>query len=125
MVQGGIQEAINKLTTWAEDWCVSINMDKFSTTLFTMSTKQKAGKIRIGTTPLKEENQASYLGVIFDKRQTWKPHIVPPEGKARKRLAMMCKLAGTTLGAEEQNTPSCFKNAKLKEVTLKHLYQNS
>jgi len=38
------QEANNKLATWAEDWCVSIKMDKSSTTLFTMSTKQKAGK---------------------------------------------------------------------------------
>ena len=67
-----------------------------------MSSKQKAGVVRIGTTPLKEVPQATYLGVTFDKRLTWKPNIAQVEGKARRKLSIMRKLAGTTWGADEQ-----------------------
>lgn len=97
-----MQGAIDKLTAWANDWCVSINKEKSSTTLFTMSTKQRAGKIMMEGTQLKEEDEATYLGVTFDKRQTWKPHISRIEGTARRKLALMRKLAGTTWGANEQ-----------------------
>ena len=50
---------------------------------------------------LKEEDEATYLCVTFDKRLTWKPHTLRTERKARKKLAIMRKLAGTTWGANE------------------------
>ena len=84
------------------DWCVTVNKDKSSTTLFTLSPKKQASPINIGTHTLKEEDQATYLGVTFNKRLTWKPHTLRIEGKARKKLATMRKLAGTTWGAKEQ-----------------------
>ncbi|XP_052257940.1 uncharacterized protein LOC127862720 [Dreissena polymorpha] len=96
-----MQEAIDKLTAWAEDWCVMINKEKSSTTLFTLSSKQKAGTVRMGDTPMTEADETTYLGVTFDKRQTWKPHLMKAEGRARRKLAMMRKLAGTTWGANE------------------------
>ncbi len=37
-----MQEAIDKLTAWAEDWYVMINKEKSSTTLFTLSSKQNS-----------------------------------------------------------------------------------
>ena len=97
-----MQQAADKLNAWAEDWCVSISKEKSSTTLFTKSTVQKAGTIRLGDTTLKEEKVVTYLGVTFDKRQTWNPHIEKAVGKARRRLAILRKLAGTTWGANEK-----------------------
>ena len=97
-----IQQAIDQLTAWTEDWCVTVNKDKSSTTLFTLSPKKQASPINIGTHTLKEEDQATYLGVTFNKRLTWKPHTLRIEVKARKKLATMRKLAGTTWGAKEQ-----------------------
>lgn len=49
-----------------------------------------------------EADEATYLGVTFDKRLTWKSHISKIEGNARRKLAIMRKLAGTTWGANEQ-----------------------
>ena len=97
-----MQQAADKLNAWAENWCVSINKEKSSTTLFTLSTKQKAGTIRLGGTPLREDDEATYLGVTFDRRQTWKTHIARAEAKARRKLAILRKLAGTTWGASEK-----------------------
>ena len=106
-----LQQAANMLQGWAEKWCVSVNKEKSSTTLFTLSPKQKAGTIRLGNTPLKEDEEATYLGVTFDKKMTWKSHITKDEMKARRKLAILRKLAGTTWGANEK--------------TLKTVYQGS
>ena len=97
-----MQLAADKLNSWTEKWCVAVNKDKSSTTLFTLSPKQKAGTITLGGTPLKEDEEATYLGITFDKRQTWKKHIAKAEGKARRKMAILRKLAGTTWGASEK-----------------------
>ena len=39
--------------------------------------------MNLGDIPLKENGKATYLGVTFDKRLTWKPHIAQAETKAR------------------------------------------
>ena len=69
--------------------------------MFTLSSRQKAGMIKMAGTPVKED-AATYLGVTFYKRQTWKPHINHVERIACRKLSIMCKLAGTTWDANEQ-----------------------
>ena len=49
-----------------------------------------------------EDEDATYVSVTFDKRRTWTPHIAKAEAKARRRLAVLCKLAGTPWGASEK-----------------------
>ena len=71
-----IQQVIDQLTAWTDDWCVTVNKDKSSTTLFTLSPKKQASPIKIGTHTLKEEDEAPYIGVTFDKRLAWKPHTL-------------------------------------------------
>ena len=88
-----MQLAAYKFNSWTEKWCVAVNTDKSSTTLFTLSPKQKAGSITLGGTPLKEDEEATYLGITFDKRQTWKQHIAKAEARTRRRLAILRKLA--------------------------------
>ena len=97
-----LQRAVDALTAWANRWCVSINTDKCSTTLFTLSPKQKAGDIKINGEPLREDKQPTYLGVTFDDRLTWKHHINKAATKARRKLAILRKLSGTTWGANEK-----------------------
>jgi hypothetical protein len=40
-------------------------------TLFTLSPKIQLGRLTLDDTPLKIEEQQTYLGVTFDKRMTW------------------------------------------------------
>ena len=96
-----MQLVADKLNSWTEKWCVAVNKDK-SSTFFTLSPKQKAGTITLGGTPLKEDEEATYLGVTFDKKQTWKQHIAKAEGKAGRKMTILRKLAGTTWGASEK-----------------------
>ena len=55
------------------------------------------------------EDQQTYLGVTFDKRMTWKQHIAQAEGKARRNLNIMRKLAGTQWGANKQILKSVYQ----------------
>ena len=96
-----LQEATNILSSWAQDWCAKINKTKSFTTLFTLSTKSKPMTIMLDDTELQHTDSATYLGISFDKRQTWKTHISRAEDKARHKLALLRKLAGTQWGAAE------------------------
>ena len=106
-----MQLAADKLAAWAEEWNVHINKEKSSTTLFTLSSKQKAGTIKLGDTPLRSDEEATYLGVTFDKKQTWKPHIQQAEAKARRKLAILRKLAGTDWGAKTNILKQVYQGA--------------
>ena len=97
-----MQQAANKLMAWANESLCDNQQRKTSTTPFTLSTKQKAGPIKLGDTTLKNEEEVTYLGVSFDKKQTWLPHIQKAEAKARKKLAILPKLSGTSWGANHQ-----------------------
>jgi len=77
----------------------------------TLSPKQKAGTIKLHGTPLKTEEEVTYLGVIYDKKQTWRPHIQKAEGKARRKISIMRKLAGTTWGANETILKRVYEGA--------------
>ena len=96
-----LQEAANILSNWTHDWCVKINKTKSFTTLFTLSTKAKHVKIMLDDVKLQHTDSTTYLGVTFDKRQTWRNHINSTEAKARRKLALLRKLAGTQWGAAE------------------------
>ena len=101
--------ALENVAAWAENWCVTINREKSTATLFTLSTKAKAEKLTLGDATLRYEDQQTYLGVTFDKRMTWKPHINQAEGKARRKLNIMRKLAGTTWGATDKILKSVYQ----------------
>ena len=80
---------------------MKIDRDKTFTTLFTLSTKVKPVKIMLNHTELQHIDSATYLGVTFDRRKTWKPHICNAETKTRRKLALLRKLSGTQWGAAE------------------------
>ena len=69
--------------------------------------EQKANPHINGLTLLAEDNP-TYPGVTFDKRLTWKQQTEKAEARAKVRLPLMKKLAGTTRGADT--------------VTLRRLY---
>ena len=89
-------------------WLVKINFRKTTYTIFSLSTEEQKATLHINGQTLLAEDNPTYLGVTFDKRLTWKQQTEKAEARAKVRLALMKKLAGTTWGADT--------------VTLKRLY---
>ncbi|CAC5373542.1 unnamed protein product [Mytilus coruscus] len=79
-----IQTVLYMVVMWAEQWCVTINRENTTGTLFKLSPKTKSVRLTVDDTPLKMEDQQTYLGVTFDKRMTWKQYITSAEAKARR-----------------------------------------
>ena len=103
-----MQQALNTLEGWMNWWLVKINSRKTTYTIFSLSTKEQKATLHINGQTLLAEGNPTYLGVAFDKRLTWKQQTEKAEARAKVRLALMKKLAGTTWGADT--------------VTLKRLY---
>ncbi|VDI48837.1 Hypothetical predicted protein [Mytilus galloprovincialis] len=94
---------------WAKQWCVTINREKTTGTLFALSPKPESVKLILDDTPLKMEHQKTYLWVTFDKRMPCKQHITSADAKARRKLNIMRKLAGTTWGANGKILKSVYQ----------------
>ncbi|CAC5409991.1 unnamed protein product [Mytilus coruscus] len=97
-----IQTALDRIVTWAKQWCVTINRAKTIGTLFTLFPKTQSVRLIVDDTPLMEDQQ-TYLWVNFDKRMTWKQNITSTEAKLRRQLKIMRKLAGTKWDANEKS----------------------
>ena len=115
-----LQEEVNILSNWTQDWCVKTNKSKSFTTLFTLSTIAKRVKIMLEDVKLQHTDSTTYLGVTFDKRQTWRKHIDGAQAKARRKLALLRKLAATQWGAAE----TVLKNVYIGAI-LPHLEYGS
>ena len=91
-----IQEALNALNAWTKTWLMKINTTKTTYTIFNLSTKEQEKELRLDSQKLAEDRSPTYLGITFDKRLTWKHQIQTAEVKAKTRLALMRRLAGTS-----------------------------
>ena len=58
---------------------------------------------------LKLKNSRHTFGVTFDERMTRKQHITSAEAKARRKMNIMRKLAGTKWGANEKILKSVYQ----------------
>ena len=96
-----MQQALNNLETWTKDWGVTVNANKTTFTLFSLTTKPQKVTLKMNGAELKEEPNPTYLGMTLDKTMTWKPQIQRATTKAKHRLALMKKLSGTTWGADQ------------------------
>ena len=70
-----LQEATNTVSNWAKNGGVEINKNKTATTLFSLSTMAEKYKILLEDTCLPQNDTSTYLGITFDRRFTWVPHI--------------------------------------------------
>ena len=95
-----MQEALNTIQKWANDWCITVNASKTVATCFSLSNTKETFTLSINGKELPQEDTPTYLGVKLDRRLTWNPHIRTIEQRATKKLALMKKLAGTQWGAD-------------------------
>nr|KAG5704148.1 hypothetical protein BaRGS_009678 [Batillaria attramentaria] len=95
-----LQLALDVLESWTKQWLVKINPTKTTYTVFSLSPKDQKAKLRINGEYLQADDNPTYLGVTFDKRLTWKQQTEKAATRAKLRLNIMKKLAGTTWGAD-------------------------
>ena len=70
-----MQETINKVNSWADEWCMEINCSKTRATLFSLSTVKEKVILKLEDMRVPQVDNPAFLGVTLDMRLTWKTHL--------------------------------------------------
>ena len=115
-----LQEALDDLELWYESWRVKVNVTKSNAVLF--SRRIKHDLIRTEPLDLFDEaipwvSEAKYLGIIMDKKLTWKSHIDSVETRARNRMGLLRPLVNKRSSLSIRNGLTLYKTIILPIMT--------
>jgi hypothetical protein len=77
-----IQHGLNCMASWCERWNIEINEENTRAIYFTHRNRPPNSPLTLNGRNIPFVNSAKYLGVLFDKRMTWRLHIEMIEAKA-------------------------------------------
>ena len=122
--QARIQSEINKIEKWCRKWHITLSPIKSKLVLFTKCPRHKEETSNDFSIDLFEEkinlaNEAEFLGVIFDSRLTWEPHVRKIVSRSYKRLNLLRAIAGIS----KKVNPDSMK--KLYESTIRSIHEYS
>ena len=80
-----IQTYLSILNNWFSSWGLKISQQKTTPVLFSRGRKDHF-KLSLGENELENATQYRYLGVIFDNKLTWRPHLQDVALRCRKKL---------------------------------------
>ena len=81
-----LQENIDKLIAWANDWQLSIAIEKCNVIDFSTTGKSVCFVNNIDGKTLPMVNDVKDLGVLFDTRLRFSAHIAQAVSKSKQRL---------------------------------------
>ena len=103
-----LQLVLQEIQAWTKAWLVRINVKKdniHSDLSIQATTKVKP---QINSKPLRADDSPTYLGVTLDRRLTLRNQVYKNQAKAKVRMSLMKKLAGTCWGQISVSGRSCM-----------------
>jgi hypothetical protein len=70
-----LQRVLNVTATWYERWNIKVNEDKTQAIYFSHRLRAPEAHLTLNGQNIPSVSHIKYLGVIFDKRITWRLHI--------------------------------------------------
>ena len=104
-----IQQTIDLIHCWCNENCFKISINKTTGVLFTNKRHVPDIKIKVGDELIKMENKVKFLGIIFDRKLNWKPHVDYIVDKCKKRLNLMRAVSGYHWGASKKSLLAIYK----------------
>jgi len=105
-----IQKNIDSIVNWTNKWGVKISTTKTVGIIFTRRPRiSLTNRLHILQQPIRMDIQTKFLGMIFDSRLTWAPHIKYLVDKCKKRLNIIRCLSGTGWGASKSTQLTLYR----------------
>jgi hypothetical protein len=102
-----IQRGLDTMAAWCERWNIKINEDKTRAIYFSRRRGPPDSLLTLNGRNIPLVNNIKYLGVIFDKRMTWRLHIEVIEDKAFRTFIRLYSLfKSERLSANIKLTPT-------------------
>jgi hypothetical protein len=70
-----LQRGLTAVNSWCEGWNIKINEGKTQAIYFYRSVGVPDGVLKLNGRDIASVKNVTYLGVIFDRRMTWRYHI--------------------------------------------------
>jgi hypothetical protein len=97
-----IQLSLDTINAWCNRNGFKISVGKTIGVLFTKKNKISNICLKVESKTIKIEKTAKFLGVMFDHRLSWKPHIEYLIAKCKKRMNLMRAVSGYHWGASKK-----------------------
>lgn len=97
-INKNLQDNLNILIHWCEEWGFKISPSKTQGIVFTKKRKLLSDKLTLDLEPIIFTNKIKYLGVTFDRLLTFNAHVQDVVNKCNRRFNIIKCLAGTTWG---------------------------
>ena len=103
-----IQKAIDEIQIWADKWGFKFFPVKTVAVLFSKGRKEDI-QLKMYGQSIKVSEKVKYLGMYFDSKLSWRPHIQYLIDKCNKRINVMKCLTGTTWGGGKDSLLVIYK----------------
>lgn len=84
-----LQESLNKIVRWCDQWGMSINFNKCATMSFTCRRSSLLYEYKVDGVLINRVNYYKYLGVTLNAKLSWSEHIDGVCSKAMKKLGYL------------------------------------
>ena len=109
-----LEPAVERLISDLESNGFKVNVGKTQCIVF---DSDHVGKIRINNQVVESSDSVQYLGMIIDKKLTFKKHIDKLRVKGEKALRILSYMSGTNWGLSVKHRKLIFKNFILPKIT--------
>ncbi|KAK7791576.1 hypothetical protein R5R35_002865 [Gryllus longicercus] len=88
-----VQNNLNTLIQWTKKWRIAINSQKCQTKIFTLRRPLIPPNLKVDDNEIPWKSEPiKYLGVLLDKKLTWKPHIHAAINKSNAKILKLYPL---------------------------------
>ena len=112
-----LQQYLNKLSKWCNDWFIKINPDKTQVVCFSLKRDKININLKLLDKPLEISDEATFLGVIFDKKLTWSSHASKITSTIWRKTNVLRSLAGRDWGARGDYLVKLYKQWAIPNIT--------
>jgi len=75
----GVQEHLNLIQTWLQDWRIKVNDTKNTQLIYTLR-RSDCPHVYLNNIEIPRENVTKYLGLHLDSKMTWEVHVAKKKG---------------------------------------------
>lgn len=112
-----LDHCLSNLPAWAEENGLTFSLTKSTCTHFCRKRHcPRTSNIILGNSPIPNRDSHKFLGVIFDSRLSWLPHIKHIKNKCSSDIALLRSLATYHWGAHRDTLLNIYKAVSLAKL---------
>ena len=108
-VKAKLSKALKLIEAWCSKWRIKLNAEKTQLIVFSVGPKPELIDLELFGEPIIQTQTAKLLGILFDRRLSFKDHMKDLMTKVYRRLNLLKLLKGTNWGARPYTILKAYK----------------